>query len=102
MNPALDEIRVPSVFYRAIVSGRLHFLLVQNGHKYQLHDVLRIAEVSKDGELTGHVAYVQVTFIIADPSYGVREGYAAVSVKLKIQSSRFRPSPPRGAKKVEE
>lgn len=85
---SVDEVRLQSVFYRALVSGKLTFLLCANGHKYQLHDLLRIAEVGSDGRLTGHVCYVHVTFVIADPAYGVREGYAAVSVKLKIQSTR--------------
>jgi len=102
MNAAIDELKIASVFYRAIIAGRLTFLLVQNGHRYQLYDVVRLAETGDAGELTGHVCYVQVMFIIADPALGVRESYAAVSIKLKVQSSRFRPSLlPEGKKEKE-
>lgn len=85
----VDELKIVSVLYRAIIAGRLTFLLVPNGHKYQIHDVIRLAEI-KEGELTGHICFVQVMFVIADPSHGIREGYAALSIKLKIQSSRVK------------
>lgn len=88
---AIDELKITSVFYRAIIAGRLNFLLVQNGYKYQLHDVIRLAEVNDKGEHTGHIAYVQIMFVIADPVHGLRDGYAALSVRLKIQSSRHKP-----------
>jgi hypothetical protein len=90
MNIGIDEIKVPSVFYRAIISGRLSFLLVPNGHQYQLHDVLRLAEIKSEGTMSGQICYVQVMFIISDPTYGVREGYAVLSIKIKIQSTRIR------------
>ncbi len=86
---AIDELPVTSAFYRAIVGHRLAFLLVLHGAKFQLHDVIRLREVGAAGGSTGATCYVQVTFVIADPSHGLRDGYAAIGFKVKILSSEI-------------
>jgi len=89
---SVDSLKVKSVFYRAIAAGKLTFLLVQDGHRYQLFDVVQLFEIDDVGEETGSYCFVRVMFMIADPALGLREGYAALSIKLEVQSSRFKPS----------
>lgn len=87
----MHELELPSVFYRALLGGKLHFLLVEDGRRFVLHDVIRIVEVDRETRAqTGQFAFVQVTFVVADPALGLREGWACLSVKVKIQSSRMK------------
>lgn len=82
---AIHELPVAPAFFRAIVGHRLAFLLVQNGARFQLHDVIRLRDTGGKGDY----CYVQVTFIIADPAQGLRDGYAAIGFKVKILSSEI-------------
>lgn len=86
---AIHELPVSSALFRAIAGHRLTFLLVLHGARFQLHDVIRLREVGSSGEPTGAFCYVQVTFIIADPSHGLRDGYAAIGFKVKVLSSEI-------------
>lgn len=81
---AIHELPVAPAFYRAIVGHRLAFLIVQNGARFQLHDVIRLRDTS-----SSEYCYVQVTFVIADPAQGLRDGYAAIGFKVKIRSSEI-------------
>lgn len=82
-----DEVKLPSVFYRAVTSGKLTFLLLPDGYRHQLHDVIKLVEVV-DGEPAGPICFVRVLFIIADPALGLREGYAALAIKKEMESTR--------------
>lgn len=80
----IHELPVPTAFFRAIAGRRLTFLLVLHGSRFQLHDTLRLRDVGGN-----EYCYVQVTFIIADPAQGLRDGYAAIAFKVKILSSEI-------------
>lgn len=89
MTTAIEELPVASPLYRAVVGHRLAFLIVLRGARFQLHDVLRLRETDSSGNPTGAACYVQVTFIIADPAHGLRDGYAAIGFKVKVLSSEI-------------
>ena len=85
------EIKLPVPLYRAIADKRLSFLICEADPPISLGDILKLREWSNDlGEFTGATCYVQVTFLIGDPNIGLRIGFVAVQVKIKILTDRVR------------
>lgn len=83
---AVHELKLSSVIFREVTTGKLGFLICEAGPPYQLHDVVRLHELGSDGEPTGASCYVQVTFLVGDPAVGLREGFVALSIKVKMLS----------------
>ncbi len=92
MSPAgFREIKVFEAHYQAIHDKRLTFLICESEPMIALGDILKIKEWSAArGEHTGRTCYVQVTYLIADPLMGLRVGYVAVQIKVKILTERTR------------
>lgn len=85
------EIKLQIPTYRAIAEKRLHFLICEAQPPILLGDILKLREWSADmGEYTGPTCYVQVTYMIGDPHVGLRVGFVAVQVKIKILTDRVR------------
>jgi len=85
------EIRLPVPSYRAIAEKRLTFLICEADPEIHLGDILKLREWSNDkAEYTGPTCYVQVTYLMGDPHLGLRIGFVAVQVKIKILTDRMR------------
>lgn len=85
------EIKLAVPLYRAIAEKRLTFLICEAEPAISLGDILKLREWSNDeGQYTGPTCYVQVTFLIGDPHSGLRIGFVAASVKIKILTDRVR------------
>lgn len=92
MSPAsFRELRIFEGLYQAILDHRLTFLICEAEPTISLGDILKLREWSNDlCEHTGRTCYVQATFIMADPLMGIRVGFVAVQIKIKILTDRLK------------
>lgn len=74
----VHEIKIKSVFFKAIKRGEKRFEVRKNDRGYKEGDVLRLDEIRENGTYTGGCANANVTFILEGEEWGIKDGYCVM------------------------
>ncbi len=70
------EIKCKSEYFEQVQQGTKTFEIRKNDRDYSIGDVVKICEIDNDGDYTGNVVDVRITYVLTDvPEYGLESGF---------------------------
>jgi ParB family chromosome partitioning protein len=76
----IHKIRLASMYYDDVCSGRKNFELRRNDRNYKVGDILEMMEF-KDGKNTGRIVSVLVTYLLENYT-GIEDGYCIMGTRV--------------------
>lgn len=80
MKKPVHQIRLASMYFNDVVSGKKSFELRKNDRNYKIGDILEMLEFN-DGRHTGRTVKAEVTYMLEDYT-GLTEGYCILATKV--------------------